>query len=822
MIRKKHRTLCFSLFLALSMVLTQLIPVAATDEVPTEEPAPVTEQTVPAAEEPAQDPDPEPTAGEVPEDPSVDGMETTPPAADPTEPTEPAPEEEHTQPEKPTEPSEDGEEVKPEEEGIQEYTAKADSVKVKATAAKGALPEGAVLKAAKLDPESPEYKKAGDTLDSQQVEYTGFVAMDIHFEVDGQEVEPAADKGGVQVELKVDKKELPAENAEEAMQTLEVQHHEEQGTAVTAVPVAKAAESTVREEGQEVKADFSVDNFSTFTITWTTGDETKAVITIHTVDKNGIEIDSFHRNETVASNSRTIDISEYAGEVEGYLYSYAYILDSNGVKKPFETISFARSGNSWYGYSYSVTLNTSPNNTVKTFESGSPIELDLYLLYERGDTVLSFNTNGGLGTAPASLVGFAGDTVVLPQYSGRRYGYTFAGWSTSRRATDGNYHKVHQPGSSFQLERNTTLYAVWTPNQTFVGEFYIRKDGKIPTNEPDQFGTNEYTSPAIKISGAVKNHFWTLDSRVDGLRIEGNHAVNDVTEQLNALPNDQQIKKVYPSYDSSKHYILWYVQKYSSPTWHIDGVLLNRSLLNVSYDKNCDDMSVKVPNGYQVKANTLINIGSSEEPNGKVTTPHRDNYTFLGWNTKPDGTGTPLEENFKYVITENTTFYAQWSRGTVPFVLKHTVSGNMADQNKYFEFFLDVKDHNSDPITTDIGILRYDATSGKHTVTLKHNDSVRVNLPIGSTVAVSQAQEADYSTTHGSPAASDPGLEHSAITLDADINTNTVHFNNHKEVQVPTGMNDQNNALHGVVLSAGVVLILVGAIVALRRRMNAV
>lgn len=818
MIRKKHMTLCFSLFLALSMVLGQLIPVSATDEVPAEVPV---EETVTPAEEPVK-PDPEPTAGEVPEDPSVDGMETTPPAADPTEPTEPAPEEEPTQPEEPTEPSEDGEEVKPEEEGIQEYTAKADGVKVKATAAKGALPEGAVLKAAKLDPESPEYKKAGDTLDSQQVEYTGFVAMDIHFEVDGQEVEPAADKGGVQVELKVDKKELPAENAEEAMQTLEVQHHEEQGTAVTAVPVAKAAESTVREEGQEVKADFSVDNFSTFTITWTTGGETKAVITIHTVDKNGIEIDSFHRNETVVNNSRTIDISEYAGEVEGYLYSYAYILDSNGVKKPFETIRFARSSSSWYDYSYSVTLNTSPNNTVKTFESGSPIELDLYLLYERGDTVLSFNTNGGLGTAPASLVGFAGDTVVLPQYSGRRNGYTFAGWSTSSNATDGNYHKVHQPGSSFQLERNTTLYAVWTRDQTFEGEFYIRKDGKIPTNEPDQFGTNEYTSPAIKISGAVKNQFWTLDSRVDGLRIEGNHAVNDVTEQLNALPNDQQIKNVYPSYDSSKHYILWYVQKYSSGTWHIDGVLLNRSLLNVSYDKNCDDMSVKVPNGYQVKANTSINIGSSEEPNGKVTTPHRDNYTFLGWNTKPDGTGTPLAENSKYVITENTTFYAQWSRGTVPFVLKHTVSGNMADQNKYFEFFLDVKDHNGDPITTDIGILKYDATSGKHTVTLKHNDSVRVNLPIGSTVAVSQAQEADYSTTHGSPSASDPGLEHSAITLDADINTNTVHFNNHKEAQVPTGMNDQNNALHGVVLSAGVVLILVGAIVALRRRMNAV
>ena len=38
MIRKKHITLCFSLFLALSMVLGQLIPVTATDEVPAEVP----------------------------------------------------------------------------------------------------------------------------------------------------------------------------------------------------------------------------------------------------------------------------------------------------------------------------------------------------------------------------------------------------------------------------------------------------------------------------------------------------------------------------------------------------------------------------------------------------------------------------------------------------------------------------------------------------------------------------------------------------------------------------------------------------------------
>ena len=106
MIRKKHRTLCFSLFLALSMVLTQLIPVAATDEVPTEEPARVTETTEPAAEEPAPVTDPEPPAEDVPAD---DGQTVTPPEG---EAVEPQPEEELVQPEEPTEPSQDGEERK--------------------------------------------------------------------------------------------------------------------------------------------------------------------------------------------------------------------------------------------------------------------------------------------------------------------------------------------------------------------------------------------------------------------------------------------------------------------------------------------------------------------------------------------------------------------------------------------------------------------------------------------------------------------------------------------------------------------------------------
>ncbi|MBR0133865.1 InlB B-repeat-containing protein, partial [Candidatus Saccharibacteria bacterium] len=39
----------------------------------------------------------------------------------------------------------------------------------------------------------------------------------------------------------------------------------------------------------------------------------------------------------------------------------------------------------------------------------------------------------------------------------------------------------------------------------------------------------------------------------------------------------------------------------------------------------------------------------------------RDGYTFVGWNTKADGTGTSFSENSNYILTaDNIVLYAQW------------------------------------------------------------------------------------------------------------------------------------------------------------------
>lgn len=77
---------------------------------------------------------------------------------------------------------------------------------------------------------------------------------------------------------------------------------------------------------------------------------------------------------------------------------------------------------------------------------------------------VNFDANGG---APAVIPSFPkqdGVDAVLPETKPTRAGYTFAGWSTQKNATTAEY----TAGGRFDLNANTTLYAVWA-----VGDFVV-------------------------------------------------------------------------------------------------------------------------------------------------------------------------------------------------------------------------------------------------------------------------------------------------------------------------------------------------------------
>ena len=74
--------------------------------------------------------------------------------------------------------------------------------------------------------------------------------------------------------------------------------------------------------------------------------------------------------------------------------------------------------------------------------------------------------------------------------------------------------------------------------------------------------------------------------------VEAKAIANDfdaLAENLAIVPTSTQIKKVYPSYDPSYQYVLWYVSKKESDGWHIDGVLLDKTMYNVTYTPNFDE-----------------------------------------------------------------------------------------------------------------------------------------------------------------------------------------------------------------------------------------
>ena len=312
-----------------------------------------------------------------------------------------------------------------------------------------------------------------------------------------------------------------------------------------------------------------------------------------------------------------------------------------------------------------------------------------------GDYVVTFNANGGTGAAPSGVWGLAGDSVVLPDYSGTRNGYTFLGWSTGQNLTNREYYPVYPAGSEYTIpHQSTTLYAVWTNNDPAQGQFFIRLDGTIPY-EPEQYDSSAYTA-AINITGAIRNRIWVTDNDVykpnNGLYVE-----NEVTAALNQVPNaNQLVNNINGSYGKlgfrvknengeilvseitnantnrnnydlsvgNALYVLWYVQKYAG-TWHVDGTLLVKDKVNISYVGNTSDGSVKnVPLGYQEDAGTEVTIGASGGKNGSLKTPARPGYIFLGWNLKSDGSGTWYSNTDRYMLNEDTTLYAQWSKGT--------------------------------------------------------------------------------------------------------------------------------------------------------------
>ena len=87
---------------------------------------------------------------------------------------------------------------------------------------------------------------------------------------------------------------------------------------------------------------------------------------------------------------------------------------------------------------------------------------------------VTYDANGG-SNAPAKQTKMHGEALTLRSGVPTRDGYTFKGWATDKDATTAEY----MPGGEFNIDANTTLYAVWSDNSTAAVKGDVNGDGEV-------------------------------------------------------------------------------------------------------------------------------------------------------------------------------------------------------------------------------------------------------------------------------------------------------------------------------------------------------
>lgn len=309
-------------------------------------------------------------------------------------------------------------------------------------APEGVIPADAKLCATLLPTDSEEYKQAGEQLAEQtdllpapapsneatalsldgetdgaeagETPSVGYAALDIHFEdADGNEIEPNGE-----VFVTIDAAGLIPEDADP--ESVTVQHHAEtpaeaeandaEPQAAPEIKVETVADTAPAEEGvegavtvttpdavteaateeatvtapegkpeTEVQAAFAVEDFSTFTITWSEWYGNHSV-TVHYVDTNGNEIFAPNTQNVEADNAVSLD--SYRKEIEGFTYQRTVRDNYNNNNNQVSQVKW---NNSVRQYQYKRTN----YSEWQYWYTDAP---NIYIVYRRTDNTANIDT----------------------------------------------------------------------------------------------------------------------------------------------------------------------------------------------------------------------------------------------------------------------------------------------------------------------------------------------------------------------------------------------------------------------------------------------
>ena len=314
---------------------------------------------------------------------------------------------------------------------------------------------------------------------------------------------------------------------------------------------------------------------------------------------------------------------------------------------------------------------------------------------------VSFAANGGSGSMSALSGKTYDESFALSANVFAKTGYTFSGWKDSAGRTFSNRQTVD--GSQFGVVddgTNVTLTAQWTAN-TYTVTFdanggttptatksvtYASTYGTLPTPTKSGYsfagwytaasgGTQVTSSTTVSITAAQTLYaHWTANTYTVTFNANGGTtptATKSVTyaSTYGTLPTPTK---------SGYSFAGWYTAASGGAQVTSSSTVSITAAQTLYAHWTARSFTVTFNPGAKGSVDPTYTTVTYDSTYGTLPTPTRAGYTFGGWWTNSDGTGTQITAATKVTITANQTLYAKWTAQSfnVPF-------DNLFNYNKY-------------------------------------------------------------------------------------------------------------------------------------------
>lgn len=300
----------------------------------------------------------------------------------------------------------------------------------------------------------------------------------------------------------------------------------------------------------------------------------------------------------------------------------------------------------------------------------------------RASYTVSYNANGGTG-APSAQTKWHDETLTLSTTRPTRSGYSFQGWATSSGGS-----VAYAAGASYTANAAVTLYAVWAASSWTVA--YNANGGtSTPSSQTKQYNV------ALKLANAISRNNTSVSYTVT-LNANGGSSTGDSDNKLVATTTTSYAFNAWKAtngtlYSAGANYTAnaattmtaqWTTSSSGGtvtlPTPTYAGHTFN-GWYNGSTRVGGAGGSYRPTANVTLKASWTIQTwtvaynanGGSGAPAAQTktygqtlklssTVPRRSGYTFLGWATASDGTGTAYAAGGNYTTNAAATLYAVW------------------------------------------------------------------------------------------------------------------------------------------------------------------